>query len=252
MGEANLGKGNTEYRERNYRNLIDNQSLVSFQIKTKESDLFIRASQELSYLAQSSLIEYRKQIGNYINHHPLFKTSLLPCPHDKEAPEIVSAMLHAAKLCRVGPMAAVAGAIAEYIGKALLNHSSEVIIENGGDIFLKSNQLRKISIFAGKSPLSQKVILNVNSREFPMGICTSSGTVGPSLSFGNADAVTIISKSTSLADAAATAICNIVQNKADINRGLSYAQKIKGIIGVVIIKNDKIGFWGDVNFSMAK
>jgi len=252
MGEVNLGKGNTEYRERNYRNLIDNQSLVSFQIKTKESDLFIRASQELSYLAQSSLIEYRKQIGNYINHHPLFKTSLLPCPHDKEAPEIVSAMLHAAKLCRVGPMAAVAGAIAEYIGKALLNHSSEVIIENGGDIFLKSNQLRKISIFAGKSPLSQKVILNVNSREFPMGICTSSGTVGPSLSFGNADAVTVTSMSTFLADAAATAIGNLIKSKEDIEKGLNYAQKIKGIAGAVIIKDDKIGFWGDINFSMAK
>jgi len=247
-----LKNSHIEYKERNYRNLIAGKDLKNFQINLDESDLFIRASRELRWLAKDLLLKYRKQIEKYINQYPFFKTSLKPCKQDNEVPEIIRSMIQSAKLCKVGPMAAVAGAIAEYIGKALLNHSSEVIIENGGDIFLKSNQLRKISIFAGKSPLSQKVILNVDSREFPMGICTSSGTVGPSLSFGNADAVTITSKSTSLADAAATAIGNLIKTKEDIEKGLNCAKKIEGIAGTVIIKEDKIGFWGDINFSIAK
>jgi len=241
-----------EYKERNYRNLIAGKDLVNFQINLNESDLYIRANRELRVPAKDLLLKYRKQIEEYINKYPFFKTSLKPYKQDKEAPDIIHSMIQSAKLCGVGPMAAVAGAIAESVGRELLQFSPEVIIENGGDIFIKSNKIRKTSIFAGESPFSQKVILNIDSRKHPLGVCTSSGTVGPSLSFGKADAVTILSKSTPLADAAATAICNIVKNKADINLGLSCAQKIKGIIGVVIIKNDKIGFWGDVDFSMAK
>ena len=241
-----------EYKERNYRNLIAGKDLENFQINLNESDLYIRANRELSGIAKDLLLKYRKQIEEYIVKYPFFKASLKPYKQDKEASDIIYSMIQSAKLCGVGPMAAVAGAIAESVGRELLQFSPEVIIENGGDIFIKSNKIRKTSIFAGESPFSQKVILNIDSRKYPLGVCTSSGTVGPSLSFGKADAVTIISKSTPLADAAATAICNIVKNKADINRGLSYAQKIKGIIGIVIIKNDKIGFWGDVDFSMAK
>ena len=241
-----------EYKERNYRKLIAGKDLESFQIIINESDLFIRANRELRCLAKDLLLKYRKKIEKYISQYPFFKVSLKPYKQDNEAPEIIRSMIQSTKLCRVGPMAAVAGAIAESVGRELLQFSPEVIIENGGDIFLKSNQIRKISIFAGKSPFSKKIILSIDSREFPMGICTSSGTVGPSLSFGNADAVTIISKSTTLADAAATAIGNLVQKKGDINRGLSHAQKIKGVIGAVIIKDDKIGFWGEVDFSMVK
>ncbi len=161
-------------------------------------------------------------------------------------------MVQAANLCGVGPMAAVAGAIAEFVGRELLNYSSEVIVENGGDIFIKSNKERMVSIFAGESPLSQKIILKIEVQKNFIGICTSSGTVGPSLSFGEADAVTVISDSVLLADAAATALGNIIKSEEDIRKGLIYAQKIKGIKGVVIIKEDKMGLWGEINFNVAK
>jgi len=149
-------------------------------------------------------------------------------------------------------MASVAGAIAEFVGKELLNYSSEVIVENGGDIFIKSNKVRKVSIFAGNSPFNQRIILRIEAKKNYIGICTSSGIVGPSLSFGKADAVTVISDSVLLADAAATAVGNIVKSRKDVEQGLVYAQKIKGVKGVAIIKNDKMGLWGDINFTMVK
>jgi len=125
-------------------------------------------------------------------------------------------------------------------------------VENGGDIFIKSNKVRKVSIFAGRSPFSQRIILEIEAKENYIGICTSSGMVGPSLSFGKADAVTIISGSVLLADAAATAVGNIIKTQKDVERGLIYAQKIKGVKGVVIIKDDKMGLWGDINFTVVK
>lgn len=241
-----------EYKERNYRDLIEVRDLVSFQIKEEESDLYIRADQELASYTRQLLINYRGQIKSYIESYPLFKRTLLPYPQDNKAPEIINSMVQAANLCGVGPMAAVAGAIAEFVGRELLNYSSEVIVENGGDIFIKSNKERKVSIFAGESPLSQKIILKIEAQKNFVGICTSSGTVGPSLSFGKADAVTVISDSVLLADAAATTVGNLVKSKEDIEKGLIYAQKIKGIKGVVIIKEDKMGLRGDINFIVLK
>jgi len=241
-----------EYKERKYRNIIEGKDLVSFQIKEEESDLFIRANQELSFYARQMGSNFRKQIENYIYSYPLFKSTFLPYSQDKKAPEIIKSMIHTTALCGVGPMAAVAGAIAEFVGKELINYSSEVIIENGGDIFIKSNKIRKLSIFAGRSPFSQRIILKIEEKENCIGICTSSGTVGPSLSFGKADAVTVISDSVLLADAAATAVGNRVKTRKDVEQGLIYAQKIPGVKGVVIIKEDKMGLWGDINFTVIK
>lgn len=241
-----------EYKERKYRNLIEGKDLTSFQVKEAESDLYIRANQELSFYTRQMLSKFRGQIENYINSYPLFKSTLLPCSQDKKAPEIIKSMIYTTRLCGVGPMAAVAGAIAEFVGKELLNYSSEVIVENGGDIFIKSNKVRKVSIFAGRSSFSQRIVLKIKTKENYIGICTSSGTVGPSLSFGQADAVTVISDSVLLADAAATAVGNIIKTRKVIEQGLIYAQKIKGVKGVVIIKDDKMGLWGDINFTVVK
>lgn len=241
-----------EYKERKYRNLIEGKDLISFQVKEAESDLYIRANQELSFYARQMVSNFRGQIESYIDSYPLFKSTLLPYSQDKKAPEIIKSMIHTTALCGVGPMAAVAGAIAEFVGKELLNYSSEVIVENGGDIFIKSNKVRKVSIFAGSSSFSQRIILKIGTQENYIGVCTSSGMVGPSLSFGKADAVTVISDSVLLADAVATAVGNMIKTRKDIEQGLIYAQKIKDVKGVVIIKDDKMGLWGDINFTVVK
>ncbi|MCJ7768867.1 MAG: UPF0280 family protein, partial [Dehalococcoidales bacterium] len=155
-------------------------------------------------------------------------------------------MATAAAKVDVGPMAAVAGAIAQFVGEELILYSSEVIIENGGDIYLKSLKDRTVAIYAGGSPLSGKIGLEIKAAETPLSICTSSGTVGHSLSLGKADAVVVASKSATLADAAATAICNIIIQPEDIQAGIEFAKHIEGLLGVVIIKDDKIGIWGNL------
>jgi ApbE superfamily uncharacterized protein (UPF0280 family) len=145
-------------------------------------------------------------------------------------------------------MAAVAGAIAGRVGRDLLDRgkTGEIIVENGGDIFVATRTEARIGIFAGASPLSGKVGIVVPAGQMPVGVCTSSGTVGHSLSFGKADAVTVVAGCTALADAVATAVGNVVKEKRDIDSGLSLARDIEGISGVVIIIGDKIGAWGDI------
>jgi ApbE superfamily uncharacterized protein (UPF0280 family) len=146
-------------------------------------------------------------------------------------------------------MASVAGAIAEFVGNELLTSSPEIIIENGGDIFLRSLKKRLIGIHAGKSPFTGKIGMEINGTDTPLGICTSSGTVGHSLSFGKADAVIVLASSATLADAAATAIGNLVKQPTDVSIGTEFASGIDGLKGVIILKNDKLGLWGEVELS---
>jgi ApbE superfamily uncharacterized protein (UPF0280 family) len=234
------------YEPRVYRHWVKDNELVSFNVVVKETDLYIRASSNLEQEALKLVMKYRNLLERYIEQHPSFLTSLEPVAVADNAPAIVSEMAEAARKAGVGPMAAVAGAIAEFVGRELLALSPEVIIENGGDIYLKSLKERRIGIYAGKSPLSGKIALEISGEETPMGICTSSGTVGHSLSFGKADAAMVLSKSATLADAAATAIGNIIVQPSDIPLGIELAQSIDGITGVIIIKDDKMGLWGEV------
>ncbi len=234
------------YEPRVYRHWVKDKDLVSFNVVVKETDLYISASSDLEPEALKLVMKYRNMLERYIEQHPSFLTSLEPVAVADNAPAIVSEMAEAARKAGVGPMAAVAGAIAEFVGNELLALSPEVIIENGGDIYIKSLKKRRIGIYAGKSPLSGKIALEISAGETPMGICTSSGTVGHSLSFGKADAAIVLSRSATLADAAATAIGNIIVQPGDIPLGIELAQSIDGVSGVIIIKDDKMGLWGEV------
>ena len=192
------------------------------------------------------MLKYRADIEEYISKYPEFLTSFRPLPVQGTAPEIVQEMLFAAAEVEVGPMAAVAGAIAEFVGRDLLPFSSEIIIGNGGDIFIMTDKKRSIKIYAGNSLLSGKIGLEIEPDETPLGICVSSGTFGHSFSFGKADAVLVLSHSASLADASATAVANIIKSAADIPKGINFAQGIKGIRGIAIIIDDKLKTWGRV------
>jgi ApbE superfamily uncharacterized protein (UPF0280 family) len=146
-------------------------------------------------------------------------------------------------------MASVAGALAEQVGTELLDHTTQVIVENGGDIFLKVSRDITVGIYAGNSPLSNKLAVKIPFASTPLGVCTSSGTVGHSLSFGRADAVTVIAGSAALADATATSIGNRVKVAGDIEHGLDIVQHIEGIAGALIIVDDKFGVWGDIEIA---
>jgi hypothetical protein len=155
-------------------------------------------------------------------------------------------MIEAGRQAHVGPMAAVAGAIAECVGRELLAFSPEIIVENGGDIFLKILRKRTVGLYAGNSPLTGKIGLEINPQDTPLGVCTSSGTVGHSLSYGKADAVVVLAASAALADAAATAIGNRVKKPEDIDGVLEFARGIGNLKGIVIVVGKNVGAWGDV------
>lgn len=234
------------YEPRTYRNWENAGCLIPFQVMEEETDLFILASTELKELGYYFVKKYRQEIIDYIKRQPEFASSLKPVKIHLDASSIIRDMAEAAAKASVGPMAAVAGAVAEYVGKELLAYSSEVLVENGGDIFVHTLSTRRIGIFAGKSTLSGTLALEISPDQSSLGICTSSGTVGHSLSFGKADAAIVISKSAILADAAATAVANLVQTSDDIPLALEHGQKIEGVSGLVVIKDDKIGIWGNV------
>ncbi|HXZ94344.1 MAG TPA: UPF0280 family protein [Dehalococcoidia bacterium] len=234
------------YEPRFYRHWIKDNDLVSFEVVVKQTDLYIRSQHNLKDKALNSVLKHRTPLEAYIEHHPLFLTTLDPYQAEAEAPAIVKEMARVSQLTGVGPMAAVAGAIAEAVGKDLLAFSPEVIVENGGDIFLKISHKRLVGIYAGQSSFTKKIALEIVPRETPLGICTSSGTVGHSLSLGSADAVIVLSPSASLADAVATALGNVVKAADDIPQAIEKAQNIEGLRGVVIIVGDKMGVWGRV------
>jgi ApbE superfamily uncharacterized protein (UPF0280 family) len=234
------------YQPRTYRHWIESQDLVAFNVTVRETDLYIRATANLQKKTRRLVLKYRHQLEKYIEQNPVFLTSLEPLPIPGNAPYIVKQMIEATQQAGVGPMAAVAGAIAECVGEELLAFSPEIIIENGGDIYLKLLKKRVVGIFAGKSPLTGKIGLEIDARDTPLGVCTSSGTVSHSLSFGKADAAVAIAPSATLADAAATAIGNRVKQASDIASAIEFSQSINGLKGVVIIIGDNIGVWGEV------
>jgi len=229
-----------------YRHWIKDSDLVSFELSVKQTDLYIRSRRNLKGKALDSVLKHRGSLESYIARHPLFLTTLDSYQAEAQAPAIVKEMARASQLTGVGPMAAVAGAIAEAVGRDLLAFSPEIIVENGGDIFVKISRKRLVGIYAGRSAFTRKIALEITPRETPLGICTSSGAVGHSLSLGSADAVIVLSPSVALADAAATALCNIIEDPNNISKAIEKAQTIGGLHGLVVIAGDKMGVWGKV------
>lgn len=240
-----------EYISRDYRQLFRQGDMVHFQVAVQETDLDIgvrrdRFTPDLVAWVEAFVQEQRQQLQAYIQRDPIFRGTLLPHRLQPEAPPLAVAMAESARLAGVGPMAAVAGAFAQVVGEALAKRSREVIVENGGDIYIRTVRTRKIGIFAGQSPFSNRIALEIQPFQSPLGVCTSSGTVGPSLSLGNADAVVILASSAMLADAAASAAANVVKEPADVEQAVEVAKGITGVTGVLAIKDDKLAVWGEV------
>jgi ApbE superfamily uncharacterized protein (UPF0280 family) len=234
------------YQERTYRNRVHSETLRAFKVVVKETDLLVHAPQDLARETRELVLEHRGYVEAYIKTHPDFMTTLTPWQLKGPAPNIISDMTKAGANAGVGPMAAIAGAIAEYVGLGLLYHTDQVIVENGGDIFIRTDGPVTVGIFAGRSPLSMRIGIRVSPERMPAAVCTSSGTVGHSLSLGRSDAVCVVAASCAIADAAATSIGNLVRSPADINDAISAGRRIKHIRGIVVIAGDKMGMWGDL------
>ena len=234
-----------------YRKQMGEGRFRSFVIGYKDSDLWIGIDvpsfkNEIIDFAQQELKNLRIELENFIRLQPEFASSFSPLKSTKQFPKIAKAMANAAKLANTGPMAAVAGAFSEHIGKAIQENFrvNEIAVENGGDIYLSLKNNMILSVYAGNSPLSGKVGIEIPAKNTPIGICTSAGTVGPSTSFGKADAVMVISKNTAIADAFATAIGNKVLKANDIEKQLNAYRNSKDILSVLIICEGSVGIKG--------
>ncbi len=235
-----------EYSVREYRKRAVSKGLISYNVSVKETDLYISTKRDLEKEARDIVIDLRNSLENYIRLHPEFLTTLKPYPEDPFAPDMIREMISLTGDIGVGPMASVAGAIAQYVGNRLLSLTDQVIVENGGDIFLKAERTVTVAIFAGESPLSGRIGILVPSQKMPMGICSSSAKVGHSLSMGSTDVVTVLSPSAIIADGAATALGNRLRSVKDLNRITEIASDINDILGVVAIMGDRMAAWGDI------
>jgi len=241
----------SKYQRRFYRDWIKVKGLYVTQVIAKETDIRVTTDKQADKLFIEEKIRlYRWDIERYIDKDHRFLTALKPLSVESVAPPIIKEMADKSLKANVGPMSTMAEAISEFLGRDLLKKGyKDVIIENGGDIFLKTRKFRLVGIYSGRSKLWDNLCLKIKPKDMPLGICTSSGTIGHSLSFGQADSVVILSKSTSLADAVATATCNRINFKQDLQNALNFARSIKGVLGVVIILKNNLVSWGKVEFS---
>ena len=253
---ANLFGG---FQPRTYRTQFNTTRFQSFEVKYLETDLWIGIDtasfkKEMKTVAAEKTEELRKKLDSYIKTEPFFKKSLKPFHPAETAPDEAKGMAAAAEIAGVGPMAAVAGLFAREVGETILQNFSvqEMVIENGGDIFALLKDEFVLSVFAGESPLSERIGLVIPAETGKTGICTSAGTVGPSLSFGKADAVVVICEDAVLADAFATAFGNKVKSPNDVEKVINLCEKYPEILSLLIICEDKIGIKGDFEMRILK
>jgi ApbE superfamily uncharacterized protein (UPF0280 family) len=240
-----------EYTNRTYRQQFRSDRWHGFTAKYKETDVWVGVDKrsyhsEMPDFTRQIIQTLRDETDVYLRHDPQYRLSLIPYDAQENAPQILKQMSIISHQTGVGPMAAVAGAFATHIALELKKRFKieELIVENGGDIYADIQHDLDVSVFAGQSPLSEKIGLRIDAKESPLGICTSSGTVGHSLSFGKADAVMIVCKDASLADGYATTFANQIQTADDINPVLEKIEREKDILSALLVKGDKMGVVG--------
>jgi uncharacterized protein len=240
------------YQKRSYRSRVNSPELFKARVAVKETDLLILTDKPVDkgfILARINF--YRDKIEEYINYKDRrFLVALKPVAVESTSHRIIKEMAGQSAKVNVGPMAAVAGAIAQFLGRDLLAKGfRDVIIENGGDIFMKNTRTVRVGLYAGKNKRLNKINVKIQPEQASLGICTSSATIGHSVSFGNADNVVIIASSAVLADALATAVCNMVKSADDIKRAIAFGSSVKGVRGIIIIFGNILATWGKVELT---
>lgn len=236
------------YRPRTYRADQRAEDLVAWRIVVEETDLLIQAERELRAASLSAAREARGQVQREIARRPEFLTSLHPLLAPEDAEVVPARMYAAAALAGVGPMAAVAGAIAQFVGEALTAQSAQVIVENGGDLYVNTARERVIAVGAGSSPLSGRVGLVLPAGRVA-GVCTSSGTVGHSYSVGRADAAVVIAADAALADAAASGLGNRVQVAGDAEAAVQWALGLPAVTGALVVIGATLAAGGEIQLT---
>ncbi len=247
-----------EYKERTYRNRhFASERRCSFTVSYKKSDLWIGVDcdsfrNDMEQYCVPQLKELWNAMETYLSTDAAYARSLVPYHPTASAPDIFKRMSAVADITGIGPMSAVAGACSEYVATKLKERYGcrEIIVENGGDIYAEFAHDTDVAVFAGSSPLSERVGFSIPATLSPIGICTSSGTIGPSLSFGKADAMMIVCRDVLLADSYATAFANKIKIAEDIEPVMHEIEQLPAIIGAIAIKDDKMGIIGKLQMRL--
>lgn len=248
-----------DFQPRTYRTQFNSERFKGFIVTHHETDLWIGVDEpsykeEMKDVALDKIKSLRKTFDDYIHSEPFFKKSLKPFHPSETAPPEAVEMAIAAEKAGIGPMSAVAGLFAREVGEEIIKvfEPSELLIENGGDIYVLLQNELVLSVFAGESILSERVGLVIPAGAGKLGICTSAGTVGPSISYGQADAVVVVCKDILLADAFATALGNKVKTPDHVERVIKQAENFPEIQSLLIICEDKIGVKGESEIRILK
>jgi len=222
-------------------------TLNRFELSFKESRIVVFCDLDSCRETEEELEKTYILLERYIKNNPFYQSTYEPLKVEDNAPGIAREMAESSRKAGVGPMACVAGAFSEHLRDFLLDSgATEAIVENGGDIALKINKEVIIGLYAGSSPYSSRIALKVKPENTPLGVCTSSASIGHSISLGEADSVTVLSNSTPLADAAATSIANQVKGVNPVQNALTHARKIEGIRGTMVVLDGELGCWGSL------
>ncbi|CAM2060295.1 conserved hypothetical protein [Desulfovibrionales bacterium] len=223
---------------------------TTFQIVVEQTDIWVVAETDLAWSIQEYVLRLRGVLKAYITIYPEFAASLAPVSVSENAHPLIRQMAAAAAICRVGPMAAVAGAIAEYVAMTFANDSPNILVENGGDCYLYSTKPRVVGLLtdpAGVVTLG----LALAPQGFPLSLCASSATIGPSLSLGHGKLVVVRAKNGALADATATALGNLLRDRNDIKAVLARAEELApaGVDGLFLQLGGIMAVWGQLELT---
>ena len=230
------------YREQHTRHADE----VSFQVVVGETDLWVAAKENFSRELSLLVAGLRGEIQAYMTLDPRFRTSLAPVDILPQASEIVRRMAAGARLAGVGPFAAVAGTIAQLAAEYFKDRSPEMLVENGGDIYIQGCRERIIGLLPDVNSKAM-LGLRIEGDALPLAVCSSSASIGHSLSFGQGELATVLAVDGAFSDAAATALCNMLQTAEDIPLAVKQAQAWAkyGLKGVFVQCGERLGMWGD-------
>ena len=193
----------------------------------------------------AQIIRQRRILEGYIERDPAFGRSFEPVELLADAPEVARRMDQAARLVGVGPMAAVAGIMAQFAASAGIEAGAgEAIVENGGDVYLQTAGPVIIGLHPGTAELAGQLAFSLEADDTPLAICSSSGKMGHSTSLGHCDLATVVAKDAALADAAATEAANLVRSIEDVDSALEQIAAVEGVDGLLIVKDDHVGLAG--------
>lgn len=228
---------------------------VAFQVVVEETDLRVLARKDLSAPMLHTVARLRADIKSWMALHPEFRTSLVPVVVADSAPEVVRRMTAGAALVGVGPFAAVAGVVAQMTAEAHVDVSEDLIVENGGDIFMYSCTDRVVGLLADPAG-GPTMGVRVAAADCPVSLCASSATIGHSLSLGQGDLAVVRARDAALADAAATALGNRLNNRwnggASVEKALAWAESLAplGVEGAFVQCGESLGIWGKMELDV--